>query len=227
MATQPPTPAVPNGRGAPCGCRAATHSPRLVVLTGGPGAGKTAVLEVIRRHFCEHVEVLPEAASILFGGGFPRREGMPARRAAQRAIVRVQVELERLALENGHAAVVLCDRGTLDGLAYWPGDPADFWRDLGLTRASELARYSAVIHLRVPNDGQGYGHSNPLRVESSHEAAAIDANISLAWAGHPRLVEIPATHDFLGKLRRAVDAIRAEVPECCRNHSLPAWPPEK
>ena len=40
-----------------------------MVLTGGPGAGKTAVLEVVRRTFCEHVTVLPEAASILFMGG--------------------------------------------------------------------------------------------------------------------------------------------------------------
>jgi predicted ATPase len=49
-----------------------TH-PKLVVLTGGPGAGKTALLEVVRRHFCEHVVVLPEAASIVFGGGLASR----------------------------------------------------------------------------------------------------------------------------------------------------------
>jgi len=39
----------------------------LVVLTGGPGAGKTAFLEIARRNFCEHIAVLPEAASIVFG----------------------------------------------------------------------------------------------------------------------------------------------------------------
>jgi predicted ATPase len=33
----------------PCEC-AAVHERRRVVLTGGPGAGKTAVLELIRRH---------------------------------------------------------------------------------------------------------------------------------------------------------------------------------
>jgi len=76
-----------------CGCAAEVHSPRLVVLTGGPGAGKTAVLEVVRRTFCEHVGVLPEAAGILFGGGFPRRDDELSRRAAQRAIYRVQQEL--------------------------------------------------------------------------------------------------------------------------------------
>lgn len=43
-----------------------------VVLTGGPGAGKTAVLELVRRAVCRHVRVLPEAASVVYGGGFPR-----------------------------------------------------------------------------------------------------------------------------------------------------------
>ncbi len=44
-----------------CGC-AAMHERRRVVLTGGPGAGKTAVLELIRQSFCKHVKVLQEAA---------------------------------------------------------------------------------------------------------------------------------------------------------------------
>ena len=67
-----------------CECTTA-HTPRVVVLTGGPGAGKTAVLELIRRSFCEHIVVLPEAAGILFGGGFPRLTDGEGRRAVQRA----------------------------------------------------------------------------------------------------------------------------------------------
>lgn len=49
------------------------HKRKRIVLTGGPGAGKTALLELIRQSFCAHVKVLPEAASIIFGGGFPGR----------------------------------------------------------------------------------------------------------------------------------------------------------
>jgi hypothetical protein len=30
---------------------------------------KTALLELIRQSFCSHVRVLPEAASVVFGGG--------------------------------------------------------------------------------------------------------------------------------------------------------------
>jgi len=43
----------------------ARPSPRIVV-TGGPGAGKTAVLEIARRELA-HVEILPEAATIVRG----------------------------------------------------------------------------------------------------------------------------------------------------------------
>ena len=56
-----------------CDCNAA-HTTRRIVLTGGPGAGKTAVLELIRQAFCVHVRVLSEAAGIVFGGGFPRED---------------------------------------------------------------------------------------------------------------------------------------------------------
>lgn len=77
----------------PCECRDA-HVRRRIVLTGGPGAGKTALLELIRQSFCEHVTVLPEAASIVFGGGFPRHDDDECRRAAQRAIYHVQRQLE-------------------------------------------------------------------------------------------------------------------------------------
>src|SRR5688572_16643689 len=100
-----------------CSC-AAVHTPKRIVLTGGPGAGKTAVLELIRHAFCPHVVVLPESAGLLFSGGFPRRSDEGARRAAQRAIYYVQRELEAAA-EALQPAVLLCDRGTVDGVAYW------------------------------------------------------------------------------------------------------------
>ena len=72
------------------------HKP-MIVLTGGPGAGKTAVLEMLRKEVCPHVAILPEAAGILFGGGFWRLPTDSARAAAQRAIFRVQRELETIA----------------------------------------------------------------------------------------------------------------------------------
>jgi predicted ATPase len=197
-----------------CGCDY-QHPPRFIVVTGGPGAGKTAVLEVAQRHFCEHVVVLPESASMLFRGGFPRTNTRAGRRAVQRAIFRVQRELEELAVAESGAAVVLCDRGTLDGLAYWPDHADAFFSELETTEAQELRRYSAVIHLRTPSVGDGYDHSNPLRVETAGEALAIDNRIAEVWKNHPRVLVVPANGDFMAKTAHAIAAIAGEVSRWC------------
>lgn len=186
--------------------------PRRVVLTGGPGAGKTAVLELARRDLCPHVEVLPESASILFGGGFPRDGSDAVKKGAQRAIYHVQVELERIAAWRADAIVALCDRGTLDALAYWPGPWDDFFHDLGTSMPAELARYAAVIHLRVPEDAGSY-RKNAIRRESHREALEIDASLLEVWSHHPRRVVIEANGDFLVKARSALRAIGDELGE--------------
>jgi predicted ATPase len=192
------------------------HAQRRIVLTGGPGAGKTAVLELMRKTLCKHVQVLPEAAGIVFGGGFPRRDQLGARRAAQRAIFFMQREIEAVASADD-IAIALCDRGTVDGLAYWPG-PEDFFASVGTALDEQLARYHAVIHLRTPS--LGYNHQNPLRVESSDEALAIDARIAAAWAKHPRRFEVPSATEFLDKARRVIELVRSELPPCCRRHPI-------
>lgn len=203
-----------------CTC-SATHRPRRVVLTGGPGAGKTAVLELVRQSLCRHVRILPESAGIIFGGGFPRHDDDVCRRAAQRAIFHVQRELE--ATGDAHdAAVVLCDRGTIDGLAYWPPPAEEFWVSTGASLHSELERYDAVLHLRTPTSEQGYNRRNPLRTELSIDAAEIDARIAEAWAGHARRYEIEATAAFPDKAARALHILRAEMPECCASHLRPS-----
>jgi predicted ATPase len=197
------------------------HKRKRIVLTGGPGAGKTALLELIRQSFCAHVKVLPEAASIIFGGGFPREDDDSCRRAAQRAIFHVQRELESTG-DSHNAAIVLCDRGTVDGLAYWPGAPDEYWMSVGTTIEAELGRYDAVIHLRTPAPEQGYNHQNPLRTESAEIAAEVDARIASAWATHPRRFMVESSADFLDKAARALEILRQELPECCRHHVVSA-----
>jgi predicted ATPase len=197
----------------PCTCTR-VHSPRRIVVTGGPGAGKTALLELIRHALCRHVRILSESAGVVFGGGFPREDDRPCREAAQRAIYYVQRELEVIG-DTHNPAIVLCDRGTVDGVAYWPGPAADFWSSLGTDAQAELDRYDAVIHLRTPPPGRGYNHRNPLRTESPAAAAEIDARILEAWAAHPRRHVIESSPRFLDKASRAIEVLHDELPECC------------
>jgi predicted ATPase len=195
-----------------CSCTE-RHDTRQVVLTGGPGAGKTAVLEFMRLAFCRHVVILPEAAGLLFKGGFPRDRAPARLRAAQQAIFHVQRQLEASTAED-NAAIVVCDRGTPDGSAYWPG-PDTLWDALEIPLDGELARYAEVIHLRTPSDENGYNLHNPLRVESAAEAMEIDRRIAGIWSPHTAYTEVPATADFLVKARQARELLRAQVPPCC------------
>lgn len=203
-----------------CGCVRTQHPPRRVVLTGGPGAGKTAILEMARHALCQHVALLPEAASIVFGGGFPRHQSKAGRCAAQRAIFRIQREVETLVDEEQRVAIALCDRGTVDGLAYWPGGREEYWAALGTTHEQEIGRYAAVIHLETPGLAQGYNYSNLLRVETADEAVAIDARIAEAWKSHPRRFIVPSTSNFVEKAAQALELMRAELPPCCQSHRL-------
>lgn len=201
--------------GSICGC-ATAHEVRRVVLTGGPGAGKTAVLELVKKSFCEHVTVLPESAGIVFGGGFPRRDDIVSAQSAQRAIFYVQREIESAA-EGQNPAVMLCDRGTVDGAAYWRGEP-DLWACVGTTLSEQLSRYAAVIHLRVPSADGGYDRSNPLRVENADEARAVDSKIAELWSRHPSYFSIEPQSTFIEKAAKVLEEVKKQIPQCCRDH---------
>ncbi|MBY0518158.1 MAG: ATP-binding protein [Bacteriovoracaceae bacterium] len=203
-----------------CDCRNFTHETKRVVITGGPGAGKTAVLEIARKNFCEHIAILPEAASILFGGGFPRGESFSMRKASQRAIFHIQRELEQMVEDEKKSAITLCDRGTIDGLAYWPDSEENFWKEIGTTKVQELSRYAVVIHLRSPPLEKGYNHQNPIRTETASEANVADLKIEKAWDGHPKRYFVESSGEFFEKLAKAIELIKSELPECCKSHKV-------
>jgi thymidylate kinase len=193
------------------------NHPRLIVLTGGPGAGKTAVLEFLRKSLCEHNLILPEAASILFNGGFWRLESTQARQHLQKCIYHVQSEMEEMAIEEKKWAVLLCDRGTLDGAAYWPSGVKDFCKALNTDIETEYKKYYAVIQLNTPVENEGYNFSNPVRVESAAEAIEIDARIHEIWKGHPRYTRIPSNHNFMVKAATAAELIKSYLADCCKS----------
>jgi DNA helicase TIP49 (TBP-interacting protein) len=79
-----------------------------IVLTGGPGGGKTTAADLYRREIGDDVVVVPEAATLLFSGGFPRAPGELARQAAQRAIFHVQRGLEDVQSAQYPGRILLC-----------------------------------------------------------------------------------------------------------------------
>ena len=115
-----------------------------IVVTGGPGGGKTTAVDLFRREIGDRVVIVPEAATILFQGGFPRSTMNRAKFFAQTAIFHVQRELEAT-IDGDNAAIVLCDRGTVDGSAYWSG-PGDLFASVGTTRAKTLESSVEIRH---------------------------------------------------------------------------------
>jgi predicted ATPase len=172
-----------------------------VVLTGGPGGGKTTAADLYRREIGEEVVIVPEAATLLYGGGFPRLGDEGVRKATQRAIYHVQTNLEDAQASHYCSRVLLCDRGTVDGAVYWPGETTEFFQHLGTSLEAELSRYDAVIFFETAAvGGIAIEGGNPTRVENLEEALAIDRKLRTLWEQHPRFIFIPHDLSFFRKV---------------------------
>jgi predicted ATPase len=184
------------------------------VLTGGPGAGKTTAADLFRREIGDRVVIVPEAATLLFSGGFPRVEEPEARRAAQSTIYHLQKNLEDVQSARFPGRVLLCDRGTVDGAAYWPDEPSRFFEAMGTTEAQELARYDAVIFFEsAAVGGMDVEGGNRTRTESIEEAARLDHKLRAIWSRHPRFTVVRHTPSFFKKLTFGLTALESIVSE--------------
>ncbi|MBL7689676.1 MAG: ATP-binding protein [Bdellovibrionaceae bacterium] len=178
-----------------------------LVLTGGPSGGKTTLAQAVVREFSEKVIVVPEAASILFGGGWPRRKTPKGVTHQQKAIFFVQREVEELLTEEHPDKLLICDRGSLDGMAYWPDRtrPQGYLDAVNTDVATEASRYDWVLHLDTAPVA-GYDTTNPLRNESHEEALRLNERIREAWKIHPQrfIVGTAKSGHFIDKLKRAL-----------------------
>ncbi len=159
-----------------------------IVITGGPGSGKTTFLRWLQESSpcCQRLIPVPEAATRLIQAGM-----RPGSSVFQEEIIALQTATEWVCQsEAGPGQVLVCDRGTLDGLAYWQlmglSAPA-FFQMSGMPRAEHLARYTGVIHLRTAAMGAAahYQRCGIGRPEPPDEAQRIDQTLYEVWSGHP------------------------------------------
>jgi predicted ATPase len=189
-----------------------TAGRRHIVLTGGPGGGKTTAADLYRREMGDRVVVVPEAATLLFAGGFPRSPEAHARRAAQRAIYHVQRNLEDMQTALHPNQILLCDRGTIDGAAYWPDEEQRFFETVETTVRAELARYDAVIFFEsAAVGGIAVDGGNPTRIESNEQAQHLDQRLRVIWSQHPRFIMVPHNPSFMKKLMVGLAALESIV----------------
>lgn len=185
-----------------------------IALTGGPGGGKTTAADLFRREIGERVVIVPEAATLVFSGGFPRCTKGPGIIAAQRAIYHVQRNLEDVQSSNYPDRILLCDRGTVDGGAYWPGTSDEFFTALETTLADELGRYDGVIFFEsAAVGGMGIEGGNPIRNESLEQAVALDSKLRSLWSQHPRFVLVRHNDSFFKKISYGLAQLDSMVAE--------------
>lgn len=196
-----------------------------IVVTGGPGGGKTTAVDLFRREMGERVVIVPEAATMMFSGGFPRYPEPGAVRSSQAAIFHVQRNLEDIQATRYPDRILLCDRGTVDGAAYWPDGDGDFFRALGTSLEAELARYDGAIFFEsAAVGGRGIEGGNPARRESIAEAAALDGALRSFWSRHPRFVVVHHDESFFKKISIGLAVLDEMVAELARPGRGPADP---
>jgi predicted ATPase len=190
-----------------------------IVLTGGPGGGKTTAADLFRREIGPRVALVPEAATLLYAGGFPRSEDVAVRRAVQMTIFQLQRNLEETVAVKEPGAILLCDRGTADGAAYWPGEPGEFFASAGTTLERELARYQAVIFFEsAAVGGLTPWSGNPYRTEGLSEAAALDARLREVWSRHPHFYLVPHDASFFRKITFGLATLQSLVSQLDHEH---------
>ena len=190
----------------------------MIVLTGGPCAGKTTALSWIQNNLPQYgytVLFVPETATELIGGGVTP-QGCASNLDYQLCQMQLQLEKERIFRQAAQSMpaekiLIVCDRGAIDNKAYM--SDLDFLRLCDTLHTNEIElrdRYDAVFHLVTAAKGASDAYTtanNTARRETPEQAAALDDKLIAAWTGHPHLRVIDNSTTFEGKLKRLLREI--------------------
>lgn len=192
---------------------------KRIVLTGGPGGGKTTALDLIRREFAGKIASVPEAATMIFSGGVERSTNDSVLKAQQKAIFQLQKNLEDIQRATYPDCLILCDRGSLDGLAYWPDSDEDYFKQMNTSIEEEFARYDAVIFFETAaKSGESIRSNNPIRNESEQAAIELDSKLQDIWSKHPNFNLISSSESFIRKVMFGIMTIENVIGQYRDSH---------
>lgn len=183
-----------------------------IVITGGPGGGKTTALDLFRRELENEISVIPESATAIFASGIKRDSRVEVLKEIQKTIYYYQKNVEDIYHAQNPDSIQLCDRGTLDGLAYWPESKESFFQMMKTSFEEELKRYDAVIFFETAaKSGGDISTNNPYRNESEQEAIALDEKLKAVWENHPNFYLVQSQGSFIDKIMKGIDVLKKVV----------------
>ena len=195
-----------------------------IVLTGGPGAGKTTAQSWIQNDLTKlgyRVLFVPETATELITVGVAPWS-CASNLEYQKCQMALQLKKEELFMQAARGmdcdrVVIVCDRGAMDNKAYMSDmEFTQLLNEMGLSEVGLRDNYDAVIHMVTAAKGAEKYYTtenNKARTESIPEAAALDDQIISVWTGHPHLRVIDNSTGFEEKLKRVIAEIHSILGE--------------
>lgn len=194
-----------------------------IVLTGGPCAGKTTIIEKIREYLISkgyNVFIVSETATEVINSGIkPFGDNPLDTLSFQRIIFSQQLNKENSVIEaiksykEGNA-IVIFDRGILDNKAYMSDEQFNILLDeFNLTELDICNRYDSIIHLNTAALlDEGYTlENNQARSESKEEAINLDKKTYNAWNLHSKLYAVKPEEELNIKVKNVFDIIDLQI----------------
>ncbi len=212
----------------------------MLVITGGPCAGKSTLLVALEALYGDMLELVPEAATILRKEGYPDPPEDPAARTAwfedfQQIVAAKILDLEAGALVRAldlGKLLLICDRGLADGFAYHPGGPEFVTASPVFTNNNMhhpkqvLNRYYGVIHmesLAVHHPDQYQTQNNKARYETVEQAVAIDQAIAYAWHSHHNWTLVCNQHRNEREVNNTILSAVNKIVRKLKSRDTPYW----
>lgn len=186
------------------------------VITGGPCAGKTEAVKIIKQDLIKKglkVIAVPETATELISSeitpwevGRNKFQFLLLERSLNK-----EITAEKAAECFDQDVVIIYDRGLLDGKAYMQAEP--FMNELKKYNEDEktvLDRYNAVFHLVTTANGAEDFYTlanNEARTESIKDAIKLDDRLIDIWSNHKNFKIIDNSTNFELKMKRLINEI--------------------
>ena len=186
------------------------------VVTGGPCAGKTTALSILKEDLISkgfNVIMVAETATELISSGIcPWNVGKENFQALliERSINK-ELTTRKAAEYLNSDTVIIYDRGLLDGKAYVTQE--FFLKELQKYNLNEeiiREQYDGIFHLVTAADGAEEFYTlsnNEARTETIEEARELDRNTRNAWIEHQNLKIIDNSTDFQNKINRLLQEV--------------------